>query len=556
MDAAATIRRYHEATKHHLNAYARGPGHLDWATQPDPFRRYAGADVLSLLHVAPDAAPPDAGPPYDAPFTQGAVAPAPVDLKGVSRLFYDSLALSAWKEAGFARWALRVNPSSGNLHPTEGYLACGPVPGLCDGPIVAHYAPAAHALEVRHRVAPDAWARLTAELPRGTLLVGLTSVLWREVWKYGERAFRYCQHDAGHAVAAIALAASALGWRTRLLMDLGDDEVAALLGIADPHGAEAEHPDAVLAVSPGESVEASRLPAEALAQAAAGEWLGVPNALSPRHVPWEAVDAAAAATRKPPSNEGYSNAARPAGEAAPHDPNPRDLRFRRVAHRRRSAVAMDGVTGTDRATFLAILERTLPGSGRVPFCALPWAPAIHLGLFVHRVEGLAPGLYVLARDPARVGFLKEVMAEPAFLWRAVEGTDLSVYLLVEDDVRQLAGVLSCHQQIASHGAFALGMLAEFEGRLAQAGPWFYRHLFWEAGAVGQVLYLEAEAAGLSATGIGCYFDDPVHRSFGITCSDTGGIADTRLQSLYHFTVGGGVDDPRIASRPAYPTGSP
>jgi hypothetical protein len=66
--------------------------------------------------------------------------------------------------------------------------------------------------------------------------------------------------------------------------------------------------------------------------------------------------------------------------------------------------------------------------------------------------------------------------------------------------------------------------------------------------VGQVLYLEAEAAGLQATGIGCYFDDPVHRTFG--------ISDTRLQSLYHFTIGGGVDDPRIASRPAYPEAVP
>jgi len=164
------------------------------------------------------------------------------------------------------------------------------------------------------------------------------------------------------------------------------------------------------------------------------------------------------------------------------------------------------------------------------------------------VEGLEPGLYVLARDPNRVGFLRQVMAEPAFLWRPVPDTDLPLFQLVADDVRRLAGVVSCHQQIASHGAFALGMLAEFEGLLSRFGPWVYRHLFWEAGAVGQVLYLEAEAAGLQATGIGCYFDDPVHRTFG--------ISDTRLQSLYHFTIGGGVDDPRIASRPAYPEAVP
>jgi len=55
--------------------------------------------------------------------------------------------------------------------------------------------------------------------------------------------------------------------------------------------------------------------------------------------------------------------------------------------------------------------------------------------------------------------------------------------------------------------------------------------------VGQVLYLEAEEAGIRATGIGCYFDDPVHEVFGISSRD--------WQSFYHFTVGGPVEDGRL-----------
>ena len=39
------------------------------------------------------------------------------------------------------------------------------------------------------------------------LLVVLSSIHWREAWKYGERAYRYCQHDAGHAIAATRYAA-------------------------------------------------------------------------------------------------------------------------------------------------------------------------------------------------------------------------------------------------------------------------------------------------------------------------------------------------------------
>ena len=61
--------------------------------------------------------------------------------------------------------------------------------------------------------------------------------------------------------------------------------------------------------------------------------------------------------------------------------------------------------------------------------------------------------------------------------------------------------------------------------------------------IGQILYLEAEAQGVRATGIGCFFDDPVH--------DLLGLPDDAFQSLYHFTVGGPRDDERLATRAAY-----
>jgi hypothetical protein len=112
------------------------------------------------------------------------------------------------------------------------------------------------------------------------------------------------------------------------------------------------------------------------------------------------------------------------------------------------------------------------------------------------------------------------------------------------DLRGQAAQVSCQQDIAGDGAFSLGMLAELEPSIEEHGAWFYPRLFWEAGAIGQVLYLEAEAAGLRATGIGCYFDDPVHSMLGLT--------DRQLQSLYHFTVGAPVDDPRLTTLPAYP----
>ena len=122
--------------------------------------------------------------------------------------------------------------------------------------------------------------------------------------------------------------------------------------------------------------------------------------------------------------------------------------------------------------------------------------------------------------------------------------NLELYQLSSGDARALSRQLSCHQEIAADGCFSLGMIADFEGSLERFGPWFYPRLFWESGMIGQVFYLEAEAAGLGGTGIGCFFDDPVHQVLGLE-----GLS---YQSLYHFTVGGPVQDTRLTTLPAYP----
>ena len=47
-EALQRVLHYHENTKHHVERSASGPGYLDWATQPDPFRRYSGARLVPL----------------------------------------------------------------------------------------------------------------------------------------------------------------------------------------------------------------------------------------------------------------------------------------------------------------------------------------------------------------------------------------------------------------------------------------------------------------------------------------------------------------------------
>jgi SagB-type dehydrogenase family enzyme len=540
-DTWEQVVEYHQATKHRFDGFARGPEYMDWATQPDPFRRYQGTRLIQLERPEPGE-----DPAYGPAFSRGHVEPAALDRTRVSQLFFDSLAISAWKRAGDTTWALRVNPSSGNLHPTEGYLISGPVPDLVDRPMVGHYAPREHALEVRSEFSLELWQQLVAPLPAGTLLVGLTSIHWREAWKYGERAFRYCQHDVGHAIAAVSIAAAGLGWQATLLDDLGSDQIARLLGVSDSQGAEAEHPDCVLAIYPqDQTCERNSLPGGPLAVFLDLTWWGEPNQLSPRHRPWPAIDQVAAATAKPPTAGAYSSPSSPAGPSGFADTRPFGLRP--MIRQRRSAVAMDPNGSIGRDAFYRILNKTIPGPGRLPFDTLPWSPRVHLVLFVHRVEGLEPGLYLLLRQAEPTAVLQEAM-KGEFLWERPESCppDVHLYRLARGDARNAARLLSCQQDIAADGCFSVGMLADFQDPLRRIGPWFYRRLFWECGVIGQVLYLEAEAAGVRGTGIGCYFDDAVH--------DLLGLQTRQYQSLYHFTVGHPIEDARLTTLPAYPPG--
>src|SRR6185312_11679524 len=107
---------YHERTKHHFYRYAASPGRMDWATQPDPFRRYPGADLVRLQLPKPDRPLP-----YWQLYSRGDVSSQPVSSESLSLFFRYALSLTAWKRFHEATWSLRANPSSGNLHPTEGY---------------------------------------------------------------------------------------------------------------------------------------------------------------------------------------------------------------------------------------------------------------------------------------------------------------------------------------------------------------------------------------------------------------------------------------------------
>lgn len=523
-----TIRYYHNITKHTLRRYAAAPEALDWDDQPEAFRWFDGAPKTDLPLIADRL-----GTLYIDLYQTGKGEPRPLTLDNIGGLLELSFGIAAWKQYGDARWALRCNPSSGNLHAEEAYVICNDVKGLAAG--VHHYLSRDHQLEQRCHCAE-------AALPADTLLIGISSIQWREMWKYGERAYRYCQLDTGHAIATLRYAAATLGWKVKMLDQISDQQLATLLGLerAEDFGtAEAERPALLLQV--GAMNEVAEVDIETLITSiSGGAWQGRANTLSQRHMyEWPIIETVNAAAEKPVTHT---------ITAAHHDfptplPSPCILEATLLIRRRRSAQAFDGRTVIGSEAFYRMLDMTLPRQDTPPWDCTPWNDNVNLILFVHRVKGLKPGLYALVRNSDTFDSFKTAVSREQFQWQDVDGcpSHLPLYTLVNANGRNLAATLACHQGIAGQSCFSLAMIADC-GSMAKDG-WQYRTLYWEAGMIGQVLYLEAEAAAIQGTGIGCYFDDAVHEILG--------IQGERWQDFYHFTVGKGIHDGRIQTIAPY-----
>ena len=108
--ALEIVAAYHERTKHHYHRFAASLGYMDWATQPDPFRRYNGASLVRLPL-------PENGRalPYWQLYVTDSVEPTPLSIDSISLFFRYALSLTAWKRfrdrRGLCRQSLKREPA-------------------------------------------------------------------------------------------------------------------------------------------------------------------------------------------------------------------------------------------------------------------------------------------------------------------------------------------------------------------------------------------------------------------------------------------------------------
>ena len=509
-----TVLHYHETTKHSQKRYAKSLGYMDWATQPDPFRIYKGAKniVLPLALENPT-------PLYS--LLDETLPAAPLMQASISQLLQFSMSIAAWKSSNGSSWAVRCNASSGNLHPTESYLVFPPMMGN-EKSTVSHYAPKNHALEILAEFDTDFFQTL----PKESFLLGLSSISWREAWKYGERAFRYVQLDTGHAWQALVVSAKMLGWHITRVDTVSDKEIAKILGLNQKERFfEKEIPEMLLLVTKEEYTPNINL--SALLDTLPQNYEGIANRLSPSMHEWAIITEVEQAT----AIQQIPQAAAPQCKVtrAPSKES------KEVVLSRRSIHVMDKekshITQEQFHTLLRTVDCSLKGKENT----------VHLAIFVHRVEEYMQGLYLHVRNQKDLTQLKKELHEK-FLWEKTAFENL--YLLEIADFTQASKIISCNQDIAADGAFSLGMLCRYSEELLTSNAHRYKELYWECGMIGQQLYLEATSLGLSGTGIGCFLDDLMN-------VNVLGLKNNLYQSLYHFTLGRGYVDSRIQTAPPY-----
>jgi SagB-type dehydrogenase family enzyme len=486
-------REYHEATKHSVESLRRSAHFLDWKNMPDPFRHYEGAPVIDLPADPPAPVTP-ALPVLQGGLGSTAAGDGPAFLSQV--LFY-SAAISAAKRVpstGY-KYALRVNPSSGNLHPTEFHFITRGLRNWADG--LYHYRASSHMAEQRAVGLFDVGGtRISAPI-----VFVLTSIAWREAWKYRDRAYRYCLHDMGHAWQALALAARAIGCESSAVGCFPDDEVAASCRLSLD-----EWPMLIVGLH-GASIPLAAPDARETA------WFsGEANRLSNEEVPYPLIDSVHAATKCLGARSIAAAEPAPSGSGEIKLPAPATSTrtFGEVVRKRRSALDFrGGAASMSLAQLSAILDaatRRLSADFAATF-------HVKLYLYAHRVKGLESGVYRHWPERAELELLKS------------------------GDQQVMAAGLSLGQELAGNANVAFSMIADLERATGAHGDRGYRYAHFEAGAIGHRMYLAAEALGLQATGIGAFLDDEVHRYLG--------LAPEQGQVIYHFAIGDAVPDPRL-----------
>jgi SagB-type dehydrogenase family enzyme len=476
-------REYHDVSKHQPERTRTDRFRPDLHDPPSAYKRYSDLPVTSL-----PAASDSTGVRALAAISPGqsSLDGSKLDLSTLSSLLrYTAGTVKQLRYAGGVM-EFRAAASTGAQYHIELYLVCRDLPGLQAG--AYHFDPQAAALTLlrqgdwRSAIAGATGGEESAK--RAEAVVVCTSVVWRNAWRYRERAYRHCFWDSGTMVANLLSLASAHAIPHRLVTGFVDESIAALLDI------DGSRELTTCLVTLGRDEE----PVERRFQAP--ERLGLRSSPPSRHeIDYPIIPrthrAGSLASRdevrawRSSKMEAVESVTPSTGvilQTIPAADSPA-LPIEEIIRRRRSArrFSADALDPRALGTLLRSAMGEIPADYGTP-------AGSELFLILNAVRGVEPGLYRYHAASARLELLRV------------------------GDFRETSAMLALDQSRAGEAAVNAYFLANLDHALERWGNRAYRVLQLDAAIRAGRLYLGAYALGLGATGL-TFYDDEVIRSF-------------------------------------------
>lgn len=480
---------------------------LDWTSTPSPFKTYHSDKKLNLMPYLPFKNNPFTGAPM-ASVKEERYAPG---LESVSRLLYFTNGVTGiLKYPHGQSVVLRAAPTAGGLYPTEIYLAIRKMSNVKDG---------IYNFQVRdHSIIPvwegNFWDKVTQyclghdALAQSNLLMIMTSVYQRSVWRYHERAYRRILLDTGHVLGNVVAYAPEEGYvpypiggfidhfLNRLLF-LDESKEGVLMVIALP---QRKHLDSEkihstpTAKSQDKQVEEAIIPKLLHRLHQTSSILPVRNKQKPPSGDTEGgcsdLEMAPAATGHPLKNPAHPGTAGKESTLMPSFPIDWKNGVGQTILLRRSARVFSGE---------ALLKEELASILEYAYLPLKYHPPplfdpslLETYLVVQKVIGLGEGIYHYAPR------------ERAFS------------LVRQGDYRKHTWHFCLGQILARDAAALVIHVAHLKKALQRHGDRAYRYLHLDAGHIGERMNLAAIKLQLGVSGIGGFYDDEVNTLLGLS----------------------------------------
>jgi SagB-type dehydrogenase family enzyme len=486
-----TPKKYHQATSY--DRYAMEPHAMDWANQPDPYKKYADSDGISLPEIQgvsrQGVFDQKLQTVYDSSRLKTAEN-APT-LETLSKICLLANGLTARSRQGDGFFYYRSAPSAGALYPNGMYFAAFDTEML---PAGIYHCGVHNRFLTRLRdgnFAKDLLAAVPG-LPADSAGVFIVSgIFFKSAWKYRKRAYRYVLLDGGHLAENLRLAISAAGYTCGLYHSFDDRHLDALLGVDENR----EGSICCVSVSAGSipktvsRSEIDRLP-ESIMSA---------SRVSSAEIVYPEIIDIHEASKTVKASDSAENAMIDSLGICPSDgyvsipdfsKEPAVLNYSETIFKRRSKrnFVPKPIARNHLNYLLTLLCRSADSMiGIHPDMAL----SASIGFLAGNVEGFDPGFYLLDSESQKTG-------------RVFSG----------NIIEKMASVC-LDQAWLKHAAIHFVFMSNLEILEKQWGARGYRYAMLTAGRLGHAVYLGATALGLGACGIGAIYDNEARLLLGL-----------------------------------------